>query len=386
MPSIDMPLDQMRQYKPSLYREQDFEEFWDSTVSEAVNQPMNAELIPYKMAAGDAECFAVRFDGYKGGRIAGWYARPASRGTFPGVCIYHGYSNRATRPLDMLHLVSQGICVLSMDCRGQNGQSQDAQAYQEGHSMGWMTQGIRHPREYYYRFVYADAIRALELLARREEVDDKRLAIMGVSQGGGISLAVAALSDRPILAMPDIPFLCDYKRAIAIAPAGPYPEIPSFLKNFPHLHEEAFRTLSYCDNLNLAPWITCRTVVCNCLCDDICPPSTIFGVYNHITSEKQIEVYPYHKHEVPYEHRELQFRLMMETLTGRKAVVELSRACAECNGFEMIFGLVNLSPRYSVLGKKQPAFPVAPDEDALAKGRRQRRVLVFLPLPFRSIR
>ncbi len=312
-----MPLDQMRQYKPSLYREEDFESFWDSTVAAAVDQPLNAELIPYRLAAGDVECFAVRFDGFKGGRIAGWYARPAARGTFPGVCIYHGYSGRATRPLDMLHLVSQGMCVLSMDCRGQNGQSQDVQAYSEGHSTGWMTQGIRDPREYYYRFVYADAVRALELLARRDEVDEKRLAITGVSQGGGITLAVAALSERPILALPDIPYLCDFKRAAMIAPAGPYPEIPNFLKSFPHLQDEVFRTLSYCDNLNLSTWITCRTVVCNCLWDDICPPSTIFGVYNHITAEKQMEVFPYHKHEVPYEHRELQFKLLVETLVGK---------------------------------------------------------------------
>ena len=74
------------------------------------------------------------------------------------------------------------------------------------------------------------------------------------------------------------------------------------------------RTLSYCDNLNLAPWIKCRTVVSVGLCDDICPPSTIFGVYNHITAEKQIDVYPFHKHEVPYEQSETKFRIMMEML------------------------------------------------------------------------
>src|SRR6476660_1758142 len=122
-----------------------------------------------------------------------------------------------------------------------------------------MTQGIRDPQKYYYRHVYADAVRALEVLARREEVDAKRLAITGGSQGGGITLAVAALSDRPILALPDIPFLCDYRRAIAITPAGPYPEIPQFLKQFPDQLEPAMRTLSYCDNLNLAPMIKCRT-------------------------------------------------------------------------------------------------------------------------------
>jgi cephalosporin-C deacetylase len=320
MPSIDMPLEQMRQYVPPLYREADFENYWKTTVAEAVKQPLNAELIPSSFPARGLQCYAVRFDGFGGGRIAGWYLRPDSGGKFPGVCYYHGYSGRGPRPLDLIAIASQGFCVLSMDCRGQNGQSQDSAVYPEGSLMGWMTQGIRDPWKYYYRYVYADAVRALELLARREEVDPKRLAISGVSQGGGITLAVAALSDRPALALPDIPFLCDYRRAIAITPAGPYPEIPNFLKAFPDLMETAVRTLSYCDNLNLAPWVKCRTVISNCLWDDICPPSTIFAVYNHLTCDKQIQVYPFHKHEVPYEHNELKFRLLIEALQERGPV------------------------------------------------------------------
>jgi cephalosporin-C deacetylase len=314
MPSIDMPLEQLRVYKPSLYREEDFDDFWDHTIRDALRQPMNAELIPYNLPTRNLECYAVRFDGFEGGRLAGWYVRPSLSGKFPGLCLYHGYSGRGTRLIDMIHLAAQGICVLSMDCRGQNGQSQDTSTPPEGNAPGWMTQGIRDPKKYYYRYVYADAVRALEMLANRDEVDATRLAIGGGSQGGGLSLAAAALSDRPILACPDIPFLCDFRRAIAIAPAGPYPEIPLFLKAFPHLHEQAIRTLSYFDCMNLAPRIKCRTLISNCLWDDICPPSTIFAVYNHMTAPKQMEIYPFHKHETPYDHYETRFRLLMEVL------------------------------------------------------------------------
>ncbi len=314
MPSIDMPLEQLRQYKPSLYREEDFDSFWNETLKESSRQPLHAELVPYNLGAKNIECFAVRFDGFGGGRIAGWYLRPTQRGKFPGVVNYHGYSGRGARPMDLLSYASQGICVLSMDCRGQNGQSQDNSVTPEGQHAGWMTKGIRDPKTYYYRYVYADAVRALELLAGREEVDESRIAVTGVSQGGGISLAASALSDRPILSLPDVPFLCDFRRAVAITGIPPYTEIPSFLKSFPHLYEQAFRTLSYCDNLNLASKIRCRTVISNCLWDDICPPSTIYGVFHHMTCEKSIEVYPFHKHEVPAEHVETKFKLVMDVL------------------------------------------------------------------------
>jgi cephalosporin-C deacetylase len=312
MPSIDMPIEQLRVYKPALYRAEDFQTFWDTTLSQSEKQPLNAELIPYDLRARGIECFAVRFEGFGGGRLAGWFLRPDSRGKFPGLCVYHGYSGRAPRPLDLIAFAAQGMCVMSMDCRGQNGQSQDTAVYPEGHHMGWMTAGIRDPRTYYYRNVYADAVRALEVLARRDETDPSRIAIAGVSQGGGLTLAVAALSRKPVLALSDVPFLCDFRRSINIAAAGPYPEITGFLRSFPHLYEEALRTLSYFDCLNLAPWIACKTVISNGLWDNICPPSSIYGVYNHITAEKQMEVYPFHGHDVAYEHNELKFRLLAE--------------------------------------------------------------------------
>lgn len=314
MPSIDMPLEKMREYRPPLTREPDFDAYWKQTIAQAQSQPLNVELTPYDLPAKGMECFSLRFDGYKGGRIAGWYIRPKGSGKFPGICIYHGYSGRAPRLMDMLQYAYQGICVLSMDCRGQNGLSQDTAVYDGGHFSGWMTQGARDPERYYYRFVYADAIRALEVLAGQSEVDAGRLAVTGVSQGGGLTLAAAALSPRPILAMPAIPYLCHFKRAAEISPNGPYPEIVNFIKVHPEMQDCVFRTLSYCDCMNLAPWIKCRTVVLNCLWDDICPPSTIFAAYNHMTASRDMDIYPYHKHEVPYEHREKQLKIVVETL------------------------------------------------------------------------
>jgi cephalosporin-C deacetylase len=66
--------------------------------------------------------------------------------------------------------------------------------------------------------------------------------------------------------------------------------------------------------MNLVPSTTCRTIVSSCLRDEVCPPSSAFAAYNHITAEKRIDVYPFHQHEVPYELAELRFRTLVETL------------------------------------------------------------------------
>jgi cephalosporin-C deacetylase len=83
MPSIDMPLEQMRQYKPTLYREADFDAYWESTVNEALSQPLTAELIPYVLPARGLQCYAVRFDGKAGASPAGTSVRHRA-GSSPG--------------------------------------------------------------------------------------------------------------------------------------------------------------------------------------------------------------------------------------------------------------------------------------------------------------
>jgi cephalosporin-C deacetylase len=308
MPGIDWPLAQLQAYKPALNAPADFDQFWAGTLAESAAQPLAATFTAYDFPSSKFEVFAVRYGGFGGGQIAGWLVKPKGAGKFPGLVVYHGYSGRGTRPTDLLAYAAQGMVVMSMDTRGQNGLSQNHAPHSSGAHAGWMTMGIDQPSMYYYRYAYADATRALEVMAARPDVDAGRIAVTGISQGGGLSLAAAALSPRPILALPDIPFLCDFRRAIEITPAGPYPEIIGYLKAQPYHTEPALASLAYCDNLNLAPRIKCRTVISNCLWDDICPPSTIFAAYNHISADKQMHIYPYHKHEVPYEHTEVRLR------------------------------------------------------------------------------
>ena len=46
---IDKPLAELEQYKPSLTRQHDFDAFWEQTLNESADQPLNATLekVPY---------------------------------------------------------------------------------------------------------------------------------------------------------------------------------------------------------------------------------------------------------------------------------------------------------------------------------------------------
>ena len=59
-------------------------------------------------------------------------------------------------------------------------------------------------------------------------VDAARVAITGGSQGGGITLAVAGLQPDVAAALPDVPFLCHYRRATTLVDIAPYNEIAKY--------------------------------------------------------------------------------------------------------------------------------------------------------------
>jgi cephalosporin-C deacetylase len=163
---------------------------------------------------------------------------------------------------------------------------------------GFMTRGILSPRTYYYRRVFADAVRAIEAARGHTAVDPERIALTGGSQGGGITLAAAGLApELAQVALPDVPFLCHYRRATQIINSHPYGEISAFCKTHRDKIETVFDTLAYFDGVNFAPRARAKAQFSTGLMDDICPPSTVFAAYNHYAGEKEIKVYEYNQHD-----------------------------------------------------------------------------------------
>ena len=172
-------------------------------------------------------------------------------------------------------------------------------ATSHGGQRGFITHGILDKEEYYYRNLYLDTIRAVEAVRGREEVDGDRIAAIGGSQGGALTIACAALSPYVSAMAPDVPWLSHFRRSVDLA-VGPYEEITDFMKRFPDEIERAFETLSYYDNMNLASKVSVSHAYYSVgLWDTICPASTVYASYNWIPSgvKKDIEVYPYNGHE-----------------------------------------------------------------------------------------
>lgn len=211
---VDIPLEELKKYRSPQTKKDDFSEFWQETKAISKKQPLNVEVKNIDCIIKDIDANKVYYDGYEGSRICGYYLLPKLSGPHPVILFFHGYGGNKQNISYYLKWVLMGYAVMAIDIRGQMGESIDNKIYPAPSTAGYMTKGIFSREDYYYRGVYLDCIRAIEFLETRKEIDVNRLCVTGWSQGGGLSLAAAALNLRPKLVIAEIPYLCHYKRAV----------------------------------------------------------------------------------------------------------------------------------------------------------------------------
>ncbi|MBN1303120.1 MAG: acetylxylan esterase [Anaerolineales bacterium] len=301
---FDLPLEQLKTYRPERQEPADFDDFWAKTLSEARSYPLQPEFKPIESNLSLVEAFDVTFPGFGGQPIKAWLLLPGQRdGRLPCVVEYIGYGGGRGLPIDWLTWPAAGYAVLVMDTRGQGsawrtGDTPDIEPKGSNPQYpGFMTRGVLNPQTYYYRRVFTDAVRAVESARRHPEIDPQKVAVTGGSQGGGITLAAAGLVPDLAAVMPDVPFLCHYRRATQIVDSYPYNEISQYCRRHRDKIETVFETLSYFDGLNFAARAKAPTLFSVALMDETCPPSTVFAAFNHYAGKKEIRLWEYNNHE-----------------------------------------------------------------------------------------
>ncbi|MEE2522206.1 acetylxylan esterase [Pseudarthrobacter sp. J75] len=341
MPLFDLPLEKLRDYTSPVAPPSGFKEFWDRTIAEAREFPLAATFEPVENYLAVIDTFDVTFAGFGGAPVKGWLHLPAGRDSgaeLPVVVQYVGYSGGRGLVNQETKWAQAGYAHFIMDTRGQ-GYGGTSGATPDPHSSagdvafaGLMTRGVGHQDDYYYRRVYVDAFRAIEAAQSHPAVDPSKVVLHGISQGGGIVVAAAGLVagrlDGVVAALPDVPFLQDFPRAIDITPRGPYPEIAGFLARHRDRYEAILQVLNYFDGVNLGRWATAPALYSAAQMDDICPPSTVFASFNAYGTgipgtaptggipAKDIEVYRFNNHEGGQEHQWIRQLVFLRKILG----------------------------------------------------------------------
>jgi cephalosporin-C deacetylase len=302
MPAFDLPLAALRGYAPAREEPADFDGFWADTLAEsrALRWAMRCEQVDAGLRTTDV--FDVEFAGFAGQPIRAWLLLPAGIDRpLPCVIEYSGYGGGRGLATERLLWSAAGYAYLLVDSRGQQrADTADLAAVGvagQPAAPGLVTQGISDPRTYYYRRLITDAVLAVDAARDHPDVDPGRIVVAGTSQGGGLALAVAGLDDRVGAVVADVPFLCNWRRAVEISTGDPYREVAEYVAERRADIEAVLRVLSYVDGVNFAARAGVPALFSVGLEDEVCPPSTVFAAYNHYAGPKRIAVFEHNGHE-----------------------------------------------------------------------------------------
>lgn len=282
-----------QEFVSQVTRPADFDAFWEETLAHCARIPLNVALERDALrSTPEVEVFQVFYDSLDEVRVAGWYSQPRQRAErLPALLFLPGY---ISDPPVQKGWAKVGYAILSAAPRGK---VRSRAQFDPGYP-GLLTHNIVDRNTYGYRGFYMDAVRALDVLLSRPEVDPERVGVMGSSQGGGLTIMTAALHPRVRAASAGAPYLCGFMDAVELTSTNPYQEIRDYLRLHPERREAVRETLAYFDGINFAPRIRCPIIVNLGLQDNVCPPETGFAVFNAIGSTDK-KLYPYdgHGHE-----------------------------------------------------------------------------------------
>ncbi|MFG2291811.1 acetylxylan esterase [Streptomyces sp. NPDC048603] len=303
MALFDLSAEELRNYRPDRDEPEDFDLFWADTLAAAAASPVDASFTPHATALRLVEVYDVSFTGWGGQRVAAWLLLPVNTpGPLPCVVEYVGYNAGRGLPHEWLLWATAGYAHFVMDNRGQGsgwrtGDTPDNGAGGGPSHPGFMTQGVLDPQDYYYRRLYADAVRAVTAARHAPRVDPSRVIVAGSSQGGGLALVAGGLVPDVAAVIADVPFLCHFSRGAEVTDEAPFREIAAYCRAHRDKVDRVFRTLSYFDCVNFAARSRAPGLFSVGLMDQITPPSTVYAAHNHYAGRKEIHVYPYNAHE-----------------------------------------------------------------------------------------
>ncbi len=300
---FDMPYEDLLFYEGTNPRPGDFDRYWDRSLAVMQSIDPQVKLVPAEFQTDFAECFHLTFTGVGGARVYAKLLRPRKQAQpGPAVLMFHGYSGNSGDWYNKLGYAAQGFTVAALDCRGQGGRSQDPGGVKGWTLNGHIVRGLDDdPANLLFRAIFLDTAQLARIVMEMPEVDENRVGATGGSQGGGLTLACAALEPRIHRAAPIFPFLADYQRVWEIdQDVDAYQELREWFRRFDPRHEreaEIFTRLGYIDVQHLANRIQGEVLLAVGLMDTVCPPSTQFAAYNKITAPKSLVVYPDYGHE-----------------------------------------------------------------------------------------
>lgn len=279
--------------KPVVTEPKDFDAFWDSGKAQLAKIPLEPKLeIMPGLGTSKADVYHVSFQNVGTGfsrvsRIYGILAVPksaVSNQKFPALLRVPG---AGVRPYTgQVAMAERGIITLEIGIHGMpvNLPQQVYDDLRNGSLNRYMLYNLDDKESYYYRRVYLGCLRANDFLTSLPQYDGKNLAVTGGSQGGALSIMVAALDPRVKALSASYPAISDMAGYMANRAGG----WPHAFKDEKMRTKDKIETASYYDTVNFARRVKVPGIYSWGFNDEVVPPTSSYAAYNSIKAPKTL--------------------------------------------------------------------------------------------------
>lgn len=277
--------------KPFAQEPKDFDDFWKKALDEARQIDLNPTkvLLPERCTK-DVNVYEISYHNNRwGSKMYGVLSVPVKPGKYPallrvpgaGVRPYSGDTYTATGKCIVLEIGIHGVPV-TME---QKVYDDLANAALNGY---WDT-NLENPDRNAYKRVVTGAVKGVDMIASLDEWDGKTLGVTGSSQGGFLSLAVAALDKRVTFLAAVHDAVCDYEAELhGVAGGWPHYFYHAKMNAITKARLEGAR---YYDGVNFARRITVPGWYSFGYNDEVVPPTSSYGLYNSVKAPKTLSLY-----------------------------------------------------------------------------------------------
>ena len=283
----------------------DFDEFWAKKRAELDAVPVKATR---KEVAGDPKypgvvCYDTQVDCAGGAPVSGYLCMPrnAKEKSLPAIVVYHGSGVRSAKKQ-----FRYGSKAIAFDVNAHGiGNGKPAKFYDElnkGALKGYTVRGFGDRDKCYFIGMIMRVMRALDYVKSLPEWNGKVLIVTGPSQGGGQSLAAAALDPQVTLCSAGVPALCDLGgRKLDRRPGWPAYTVKPLKRQS---ETDFIAGAAYVDGAFFARRIKCPIYCSVGLIDNVCHAAAIYSAYNALPegTEKHMRIVPtgHHWGTTPY--------------------------------------------------------------------------------------
>ncbi len=255
------------------------------------------------------EIYRVHFTSHDNVTIEGWFTKPVGPGPFPALLVLPGAGN-IPRPAPV-EQARHGYAALDIQVHGN---LVDAPAYAP-----LPPDNAPRAEDRIHYDVYLNALQAARVLKLLPGVDSNRMAVLGGSQGGRLTMVVAALDPSfkaAIAAITHFAYM-PWQHWVQQCNTNKQSDADGYQPD--QAKPDANDTDRYYDVLNFTPLIRCPVLMNSGLIDPTSPPTSIFALYDALPGKKELIPLPNTGHDWSPAFDRYAWRWLDRTLTAPAA-------------------------------------------------------------------